>query len=269
MPETPADILVSDQIKKICDRHYGAGSDGILFGPLPSVSADFALRIFNPDGSEAEKSGNGLRIFARFLWDQKILKIDHEDKLANTSMPFTIHTMGGIVRAEVFENGNLITLGMGRASFRSRFYPLNDLDRKEIIETMRVEGAKMKYCAVNLGNPHCVVLNQAPTPETAQRYGPLIEKSPLFPEKTNVQFLQVLDPDNLQIEIWERGAGTTLSSGSSSCAAAAAAFYLGLCKPQVTVHNPGGNLTVSISDQLDLILTGSARKVYEGFMEME
>ena len=264
--ELPAS-LSPEFISYICDRHYGAGSDGILYGPLPAEGADFGLRIFNPDGSEAEKSGNGLRIFSRYLWDTDRVEKSRASTAGQSSQIFSILTPGGKVLAQVLESGNIIRIEMGQATFDSQRIPVAGLARQVIDETMQVGGEKLRFCAVSLGNPHCVVLYPGVTSQIAHQLGPLVENHPLFPRRTNVQFLEILDPQNLRIEIWERGAGYTLASGSSSCAASAAAYRLGLCEASVTVHNPGGNLSVQIAQDYSLTLTGPVVKVYEGLIE--
>jgi len=254
-------------VRRITDRHYGAGADGVLIGPTPAESADFGLQIFNPDGSEAEKSGNGLRIFARYLWEAGFLERfkAHPDDQYTT--PFRIKTAGGVVTARVEQNGAWVTVEMGKADFRSGSIPMSGAEREVVNETIYVGGETLNYCALSLGNPHCVVFYPHPKPETAQTLGPAIERDPRFLNRTNVQFLQVMDPENLKIEIWERGAGYTLASGSSSCAAAAAAYRLRQCGPQVAVHNPGGILQVRINDDFSLVLSGRVEKVYQGWME--
>lgn len=241
-------------IQHICDRHYGAGSDGILLGPLPATTAAYGLRIFNPDGSEAEKSGNGLRIFARYLWDRGL--VDQE--------PFTVATAGGVVTAQVEPGGRLVTVGMGRVSFDSQAIPVAGPPREVLNETLQAGDTVLRYCAATLGNPHCVVLCEQINPEEAQRLGPLVETNARFPRHTNVQFMQVLDRAHLRIEIWERGAGYTLASGSSSCAAAAVAHRLGLCAAEVTVTMPGGALAVSIAPDWSVTLRGPVTKVWQG-----
>jgi diaminopimelate epimerase len=263
----PADLagpLTPEQIQRICDRHYGPGSDGILLGPLPTDQADFALRIFNPDGSEAEKSGNGLRIFSRYLWDRRLLHIDPAAPTGDQSQPFSILTAGGRVQSQVFQCGRLVRVEMGQASFDSRRIPVVGPPRQVLDEAMRVGGEQVRYCAVTMGNPHCVVLCQEVSEDLARRLGPLIEIEPRFPNRTNVQFMRVLDRGSIQIYIWERGAGYTLASGSSSCGAAAAAHRLGLVDAQVAVHNPGGLIRVAIAPDYSITMTGPVRKVYEG-----
>lgn len=245
-----------EQIRVICHRNFGIGSDGILWGPLPSDVGDFALRIFNPDGSEAEKSGNGLRIFSRYLWDRRLV-----DKSA-----FSIETPGGRVESRLQDNARLITVAMGRVSFDSTKIPVAGAPRDVINEHIRAGDREFVFCAATIGNPHCVVPLAEMDANMAKRYGPLLENHPLFPHRTNVQFLAVRDRQNIAIEIWERGAGYTLASGSSSSAAAAVAHRLGLVDDRVTVHMPGGTLLIEISPDYDIMMTGTVHKVAEGKM---
>jgi diaminopimelate epimerase len=282
----PAEVggtLTPSHIRQMCDRHYGAGADGVLFGPLRVDQAifgeaprahsrtktvpDFALRIFNPDGSEAEKSGNGLRVFCRYLWDYGLVAPAGVSPEGAYSLPFTVQTRGGMVRAQILASGKLVTIEMGQASFDSRRIPVEGPLREVIDETMVIEGQELHYSAVTLGNPHCVILCEQISKEIACKLGPLIENEPRFPHRTNVQFLKVLDQQNIQIEIWERGVGYTLASGSSSCAATAVAYRLGLCGSQVTVQMPGGELRLSITEDLRITMTGPVVKVYDGVME--
>lgn len=253
-PPDLAQPVTPDLVRKACDRHYGIGADGILFGPLPSQSADFGLRIFNPDGSEAEKSGNGLRIFAHHLWQSQQVG----------EAWFSVETVGGTVRCQVQPGGRVVWVEMGRASFDSQAIPLRGARRQVINEILPVGALSLRICALTLGNPHCVVLDQPVTPETAQRLGPLVEMAHLFPQRTNVQFLQVINAQNLRIEIWERGAGYTLASGSSACAAASAAYQLGWCAAQVNVHMPGGVVQVSIGTDGLITLIGPVTRVCDG-----
>jgi diaminopimelate epimerase len=247
------------RIQRICHRNFGIGSDGILLGPLEAGEADFGVRIFNPDGSEAEKSGNGLRIFSRYLWDLGLVK----------EKAFTVLTQGGTVESVVRDHGRMVTVQMGEVSFSSERIPVKGKPREVLNETMTVAGEALKFCAATVGNPHCVVLKEEVSEEETRRLGPLIEKDPRFPNRTNVQFMRVLDRSHIQIEIWERGAGYTLASGSSSSAAAAVAYRLGLCGGQITVRMPGGDLDIRISDDFSIQMTGPVTKVAEGILSPE
>ena len=242
------------QTIRICHRNYGVGSDGILLGPLPSDTCDFGLKIFNPDGSEAEKSGNGLRIFARYLFDTGRV----------TNAPFTVETLGGKVQATVHGSGENITVQMGHVTFISSEIPVAGEPREVINESLDIDGETLTVCCASVGNPHCVVLRDQVSEVDARRFGPFIENHKLFPNRINVQLLKILDPHNIQIEIWERGAGYTLASGSSSTAAAAVARRLGHCGDDITVHMPGGELKLSFNAACEATMTGPVTAVCTG-----
>ena len=248
-----------EQIRVICHRNFGAGSDGILWGPLPSTRARFGLRIFNPDGSEAEKSGNGLRIFSRYLHDQKL----------TSGESFTIETPGGVVAAKVMNDGQLITVEMGRVTFQSDQIPVAGAVRTVLNERFTIKDREFTFCAAGIGNPHCVIVLPEISEDLARKYGPDIETHRNFPNRINVQFLKVLDRQNVQIEIWERGAGYTLASGSSSSAAAAVAHKLGLVDPNLTVHMPGGRIGIEIAPDFSIKMSGPTTRVAEGTLHPE
>lgn len=259
-PKDHPDVFSKSEIVRMCHRNYGIGSDGILWGPLPARDgAPFALRIFNPDGSEAQKSGNGLRIFCRYLFDQRLVQ----------HAPFQVHTQGGVVEATVHAGGRSVTVEMGRVSFDSTKIPVAGAARKVIRETLTVGGETLTITAASIGNPHCVVERPATTTADVHRLGPLIETNAMFPERTNVQFLTVRDRSNIAIEIWERGAGYTLASGSSSSAAAAVAHRLGLVDNAVTVHMPGGRIEIKIAENYAITMTGAVTKVADGVLATE
>ena len=251
--------LAEPLIRRICHRNFGVGADGILLGPLPTPQGRFALRIFNPDGSEAEKSGNGLRIFARYLWDQGLVQ----------EKPFQLATLGGVVTARVHAGGGNVTVEMGRVSFDSAEIPVAGPPREVLEETMIVAGEELHFCAATIGNPHCVILCDEPSAEEAKRLGPLIEKDSRFPNRTNVQFMQVIDRGKIRLEIWERGAGYTLASGSSASAAAAVARRLGYCDSEIVVQMPGGKLEITVGDDFSILMTGPVTKVAEGVISQE
>ncbi|MBH0195751.1 MAG: diaminopimelate epimerase, partial [Nitrospira sp.] len=216
--------LTPKTIKTICDRNWGLGSDGIL-ALVPSRKADFGLRIFNPDGSEAEKSGNGLRIFARYLHATGKTKKKH----------FTVETKGGLVTIDLHldrhGDASAATVAMGHATFKPAALPCT-LDVPELIQQpIDATSHALIFTGVSVGNPHCVVFKPAGeswSREELLRLGPSLENHTLFPKRTNVQLAVPTGPKEIFIMIWERGAGETQASGSSSCAAACAAVRLGL-----------------------------------------
>jgi diaminopimelate epimerase len=258
-PEDLPTPLTTQQVRLICHRNFGVGSDGILLGPLPAQDARCALKIYNPDGSEAEKSGNGLRIFSRCLWDRKMVGGEE----------FAIQTAGGLVRSTVFDGGKMVRVEMGKVSFWSDQIPVAGPRREVINEKISVGGREFTFCAATIGNPHCVLPLPEISPDLARQFGPLLERHANFPNRTNVQFLKVRNRRNIQIEIWERGAGYTLASGSSSSAAAAVAHKLGLVDRNISVHMPGGMLQIEIGDDFAIRMTGPVTKVSEGVMAEE
>jgi diaminopimelate epimerase len=244
-PLTPA------LVRRLCDRHRGLGSDGILLresGPVHRV------RILNPDGSEAEKSGNGLRIFARYLFDRGRVG----------SEPFVVETAGGPVTCRVEAGGRSVGVDMGTVSFASDVIPVAGPPREVLREPAEIGGVALEFSAATVGNPHCVVLRDAVSEDEARRLGPLLERDPRFPRRTNVQFVEVQARDRIRLEIWERGAGYTLASGSSACAAAAVTHRLGLSDARVEVAMPGGSLRVELGPGFRAHLTGGVTRIAEG-----
>jgi len=243
-------------IRLICHRNLGVGSDGILTLER-SRRAEFGVRILNPDGSEAEKSGNGIRIFAKFLWDHGYTR----------RRAFRIETKGGVVPVTLDVRGRKvrsITAGIGRATFRSREIPATGPDREIVGERVEAAGDTLDVTAVSVGNPHCIVFVPDPAAVDLARLGPALEHHPMFPNRTNVQFVRVDSPRRVTIRIWERGAGETMASGSSSSAVAAACIRHGFTGRRVTVASPGGTLTVEAGPDDVLHLTGPVEEVCRG-----
>ena len=243
-----------ERIRLICHRNFGVGSDGILWGPVMK-NGRVSLRIFNPDGGEAEKSGNGVRIFSRYLIDEGWVKTDS----------FELDTPGGTVLVEKLDGeGRLLRVEMGKLSFSSPVIPVAGEKRDVVDEPMEFGGKTYRATCVTVGNPHCVIPVERAEPGLARSLGPLVENSPRFPNRINMQLLEVLDRNNIKIEIWERGAGYTLASGTSSCAAAGAARRLGMTEQDVTVHMPGGEIRISIDEDWTVHMTGSVNAVGRG-----
>ncbi len=256
-PSELTNDLTEREIKLICHRNFGLGSDGILLGPLPSSKAEFGLKIYNPDGSEAEKSGNGLRIFSRYLWDEGKVK----------SEAFTVDTLGGVVTSRVNEDASEITVEMGQVTFISNEIPVNGDAREVLEEEIEIQNQKYMFCAASIGNPHCVLPMDDVSEELARRIGPDIENNPLFPNRINMQLLKVIDRNTIQIEIWERGAGYTLASGSSSSAAAAVAHKMGYCDSKITVIMPGGEIKIDVTEDFSITMAGPATRVSDMILD--
>jgi diaminopimelate epimerase len=251
--------LAPPLVRRLCDRHFGVGSDGILVREAGAQGDAFALRIFNPDGSEAEKSGNGLRIFARYLHDRGLVG----------EAPFAVRTPGGVVGCRILEGGARVEVEMGRVSFHSRDIPVAGPPREVLDETIEVAGESLLFSAATVGNPHCVLFPREVSRREAERLGPRLERHPSFPNRTNVQLVEVLGPTSIRIEIWERGAGYTLASGSSSCAAAAVACRLGGVGREIAVHMPGGTLDVVLDERMHARQTGPVGAVAHGSVARE
>lgn len=254
--------LNEKNIQLLCDVHYGIGSDGILL-KVASEKADFGLKIYNPDGSEAEKSGNGLRIFAKYLYDY-----------GHTSGKiFTIETLGGLVTAEVSgeTNGkaNRIKVDMGKAIFNSHKVPVMCDESECFDHPLNIVDETYLINCVSVGNPHCVIMRDRLVKAEILKHGSEIENHPMFPNRINVQFAKVLSRNEVEILIWERGAGYTLASGSSSCAVAAVMVKKGLTDRKLTVKMPGGVLQLEIDESWNIRMEGEVKEIASGYLSDE
>ena len=252
--------LDKKRIKEICHRNYGIGADGILL-LVNSKKADFGLKIYNPDGTEAEKSGNGLRIFSKYLYDYNYTK----------KRNFLIETKGGIVRSEVILKNKKIKdvkVDMGVASFESKKIPVKTKDKYSINQKIKVKNQSFTYSSVTVGNPHCVIFLKNISKDLALKFGRLIEENKLFPKRTNVQFAQIISKNKVKIEIWERGAGYTLASGSSSSGVVSVGYKLGLLNEKVQVIMPGGKLYIEIDKDYKLTMKGPVEEICNGQLKL-
>lgn len=234
--------LTPARVRLLCDRHRGVGSDGILLLAEPRPGAEASLRIFNTDGSEAEKSGNGIRIFARWLFDT--------GRVPRPS--FRVATPGGVVPVEVVARSGRVesvVANLGRATFR------------DDLQTLVLDGETLPVVALTIGNPHCVVIRDTLEVADLRRLGARIETHAAFPQRTNVQLARAVDRGRVEALVWERGAGETLASGTSACAVAAACYRLGLVDEDVTVAMPGGALKVRLGDEGHLWLDGPVEEI--------
>jgi len=251
-------ILNEKNIRLICNRNMGIGSDGILVFEKINDN-EFAVRIFNPDGSEAEKSGNGLRILAKYIYDYGF----------TSQKEFFIHTLGGRVKANIIEEKNnkakCIEIEMGKVTFNTKEIPVNTEEEEELVDKeLEIDHEKIKITCLSIGNPHCVFFVDNIDEEKIKKLGPTLENHPLFPNRTNVQMVKVISPEKIEIRIWERGAGYTLASGSSSCAAVSAAYRKGLVNNYVEVLMPGGELKIRINKDWTVNLIGPVEEVFKG-----
>lgn len=238
--------LSKEAVKLVCDRNFGIGSDGILIGPVLDQEKMY-VKILNPDGSEAEKSGNGMGIFAKYLKDAGYVQ-----KASVSWM-----TLGGEVTVFYLnEEGTRVKISMGQPTFWSDEIPVTGERREMVNQTMTFGKIPYVTTCLSIGNPHCVIWMNEISRDLVCRIGEHSEEAECFPEKVNTQLLNVLDRTNIQIEIYERGAGYTLASGSCACAAASAAFKLGLADNKMYVHMPGGALEVEIKEDGVIYMVG-------------
>ena len=250
--------LTDERVIRICDLHFGVGSNGILL-KVPSKIADFGLKIYNTDASIAENCGNGLRIFSKFLHDYGYL----------TSDKITVDILGRLIHCEILEKNAAgkaikIRVDMGKANFVAKQVPVNFPKEECINEPVTFGGKEFRINCVSVGNPHCVVFRDELNQEELLKYGPIIETDKMFPNRTNVQFAHVVNRNLVEIKIWERGVGNTLASGSSSCAVASAMRKNNLVDKDVTIRMPGGELQISIDEEWNIKMTGPVEEICSG-----
>ena len=239
--------LTSGNVKLICDRNEGLGADGILEGPILEEDG-MHVKIWNPDGSQSETSGNGIRIFARYLRDAGYVQKKN----------FKIYMANGPVEATFLsEDGSKIRINMGKLSFWSDDVPVTGERREVLNEDMVIGRTLYPVTCVSVGNPHCVIPMREISKELVCKIGDYAEVAKYFPNRINTQIMKVVDKGHINIEIYERGAGYTLASGTGACAAAGVAYKLGMTDSKVIVHMPGGDLTVEIDDDWNVSMTGN------------
>ncbi|MDO4340170.1 MAG: diaminopimelate epimerase [Eubacteriales bacterium] len=239
--------LQGKKVALMCQRGFGLGADGVLYGPV-DIDGKMGVHIYNSDGSESAISGNGVRIFAKYLMDQEYVK---EQK-------FSIETLSGSIEVECLNSrATEFRVNMGKASFISREIPVTGEVREVINEPFVFNGKEYKATCLTVGNPHCIIFMDKITPELAKEIGPYVENADQFPERMNLQICRQIDKGNLDIEIWERGSGYTKASGTGSCAAAIAAHRLGMVEGRVNVNQPGGMIEIDISEDGTLYMTGT------------
>jgi len=264
-------IIVPEERKpeiseEICRRGFSVGADGVIFvTPASNEEADIKFRIFNSDGSEAEMCGNGIRCFAKYVYENEILQ----------SNEMIVETLGGIKEIELDVLGGEVrssSVDMGIATFKTADIPMAT-DKEEFLELdLDVDGKPIKLTAVNVGNPHAVIFTDNLEDVKLNEIGPLIENHPAFPEKTNVHFVSIINRNEIEMITWERGAGFTFACGTGATASVMAGFKLGKLDEEVEVHLPGGELLIivyEIGDEVTLFMEGEAVLVFDGVMELE
>ena len=242
------DIKLQERnVEMLCRRNVGVGADGILYGPFQE-NGKLRVQIFNPDGSEAERSGNGVRIFAKYLLDEGYV----------TEKKFVLNTLAGDVAVEFMDDeGSTMRVRMGKPSYAGAQMPLVGLEGEVVNQHLRFHDNDYNTTCLSVGNPNCVIMMEEITPQKAKELGPYVEGASYFPNRTNMQICKVMDRNNIAIEIYERGAGYTLASGTGACAAAAATRRMGLVNDKVTVHMPGGDLVVEFDEEDNIDMIGT------------
>lgn len=255
--------LNKENVSMLCNRNMGLGSDGILEGPFIGEKC-MSLKIWNPDGSIAEKSGNGVRIFAKYLKDAGYVQ----------KKKYDLMTDGGKVEiAYLNEDGSRLRISMGKLSFWSDEIPIVGERREVINEDMVFGNTLYPATCVSVGNPHCVIPMREISKPLVCKIGNFSEMARYFPERVNTEIMKVIDNTNIAIETFERGAGYTMATGTGACAAAGVAYKLGLTGNKVIVHMPGGELQIEIGDDWEVYMTGDVFYVASvtlssGFTEM-
>lgn len=245
--DVPENIV--DLCTKLSDRHFGIGSDGMIY-ISPSTKADFLMRIFNADGSEAKMCGNGIRCVGKYVYEKGYTDKKH----------LTIETLSGIKELNLDVRGGKVkkvTVDMGT-------YAVEE-DMK-----MEIDGEEQVMTLVSVGNPHAVIFVDDAEKAPVSSLGPVIEHAPEFPDGVNVEFAQVMDSENLRMRVWERGSGITMACGTGACATTVAAIKKGYCKKDipVNIHLDGGTLTIKVNSDDSIIMTGPAETVCEGEVEI-
>jgi len=237
-----------ENIKLLCYRNHAIGADGVILGPVDyKEGKEFIAKIFNSDGSPTRVSGNGIRIFAKYLWEQGYAK----DKT------FSIKTQNSKIEVVILDNrAKYIQADMGLYSFTSTDIPAKGKVREVLSESIEINGKSYLLSCVNLGNPHAVIFTDELSKEELLQVGPALEHHYLFPEKINVQFAKIVDKHHIQVKIWERGCGYTLASGTSACAVTCVAKQLDLVEKKVNVQMSGGSVEVEIKNNGHVFLTG-------------
>ncbi len=260
--------LKDDSLRKtivfLCNRRFGIGADQLLM-LLPSKIADFRMRIFNADGSEVEMCGNGIRCFAKYIWERGI----------SEKNPLEVETLAGIIRPE--KKGELVRVDMGEPEFRPERIPvyaeyLNSEKLKEpdriIGYPLKIEGREFLLSCVSMGNPHCVIVVNDTKSFPVSYYGPLIENHQLFPNRTNVEFIEIISRQEINMRVWERGAGETMACGTGASASAVISALRGLTDREVTVHLLGGDLHIEWAQDNHVYMTGPATAVFDGTINL-
>lgn len=250
--------LTPEQAVKLCDRHFGIGADGVIFALPGENGTDYTMRIFNSDGSEPEMCGNGIRCLAGFLADL--------EGMSRTQDRYRIHTLAGVISPQLTEDGQ-VRVDMGLPHLLAGEIPttLATTEAKVINQPLEVAGKSWDVTCVSMGNPHCITFVDDVAAVHLESIGPQFEHHPVFPQRTNTEFIQVVSRDYVKMRVWERGAGITLACGTGACAALVAGVLTERCDRLATVELPGGTLEIEWSEiDQRIYMTGPAERVFTG-----
>ncbi|MGI2904812.1 diaminopimelate epimerase [Tolypothrix sp. VBCCA 56010] len=250
-------VITPEEAIKLCDRHFGIGADGVIFALPGENNTDYTMRIFNSDGSEPEMCGNGIRCFAGFV-------ADLEGESRNKDK-YQIHTLAGVMTPQLMPDGQVkVDMGLPRLLAGEIPTTLANADEKVINHTLEVAGKSWDVTCVSTGNPHCITFVEDVAAIPLETIGPLFEHHPVFPQRINTEFVEVVRRDYVKMRVWERGAGITLACGTGACATLVAGVLTGKCDRTATVELPGGPLLIKWADDQRLYMTGPAEKVFAG-----
>lgn len=249
--------------KAMSPRHFSVGADGVVL-ICRSDLADAKMRMFNLDGSEGNMCGNAIRCVAKYIYD---------NKLVTGKTTLDIETRSGIKNIDIHVSGEKAvgaTVNMGQASFSNSSIPLSIPDGEEV-PTLTIAGREWKITTVSMGNPHAVTIVDEVASLELEKIGPLFENDPLFPERVNTEFIEVVDKTHLKMRVWERGSGETYACGTGACGSVAACVKQGICEPNtdISVELRGGILTISADEDYNMTMSGPAVEVYRGVYEYE
>jgi diaminopimelate epimerase len=253
-------------VEEICRRGFSVGADGVIFvTPPSSEEADIRFRIFNSDGSEAEMCGNGIRCFAKYVYENEICEGDE----------ILVETLGGIKEIDLDVEGGEVrasSVDMGVPTFKTSEIPMITDEDEFLDSELMVEGKPIRMTAVNVGNPHAVIFTENIENIDLNAVGPSIENHPAFPQKTNVHFVNIINRNEIEMITWERGAGFTFACGTGATSSVIAGFKLGKLDEEVEVHLPGGELLIivyQIGEEVRTFMEGEAVLVFDGVMELD
>lgn len=251
------DMAWPELAQKMCDRHFGIGADGLVL-LLPSYVADLRMRIFNPDGSEAEMCGNAIRCVARYVYQRSLV----------SGRLIKVETLAGLRIPEIITNdqGEFagVKVDMGEPILDPVQIPMSVINENIVNYPLQFAGGELMITAVSMGNPHCITFVSKLDKVPFFDWGPKLEFHPLFPRKTNVEFVEVLNPNEVRMRVWERGAAETLGCGTGACAVGVAGVLNNLTNRRITVHLPGGDLQIEWAENGRVYMTGPAEEIFTG-----